>query len=53
MLVVAGATALAAAYLAHTVLGMPPSAIRYDALGMAACVTAFIGAGLLARRRDK
>jgi hypothetical protein len=53
MLVVAGATALAAAYLAHTVFGMPPSAIRYDALGMAACITAFIGAGLFARRRDK
>jgi hypothetical protein len=53
MLVVAGVTAFAAAYLAHTAFGMPPSAIRHDALGMAARITAFMGAGMLARRRDK
>jgi hypothetical protein len=53
MLVMAGATALAAAYLAHTVLGMPRAAIRYDALGMAACLIAFIGIGLFAQRWDK
>lgn len=53
MLVMAGATALAAAYLAHTVLGMPRAAIRYDALGMAACLIAFIGVGLFAQRWNK
>jgi hypothetical protein len=53
MLVVAGVTALAGAYLAHTVFGISPSAIRYDALGMAACLMAFIGAGMFAQRRDK
>ena len=52
MLVVAGVTALAGAYLAHTVFGIP-SAIRYDALGTAACLIAFIGAGMFAQRRDK
>jgi hypothetical protein len=40
------AVALMIAFLAHTVLGMPRSAIRIDALGMAACLTVFIGAGL-------
>jgi hypothetical protein len=49
----AGIVALGAAYLAHTVLGMPRVAIRYDALGMAACLSAFIGAGIFAQRRDK
>ena len=49
----AGVTALAGAYLAHTVFGISPSAIRYDALGMAACLIAFIGAGMFAQRRDK
>jgi hypothetical protein len=29
----AGIVAVAAAYLAHTVLGMPRAVIRYDALG--------------------
>jgi hypothetical protein len=53
ILVGAGIIALAAAYLAHTVLGMPRSAIRYDALGMAACLTAFIGAGMFGQWRDK
>jgi hypothetical protein len=49
----AGITALAAAYLAHTVLGIPRYAIRDDALGMAACLIAFIGAGLFAQRRGR
>jgi len=53
MLAVAGVTALAGAYLAHTVFGISPSAIRYDALGMAACLIAFLGAGMFAQRRDK
>jgi len=35
------------------VLGMPRAAIRLDALGMAACLTAFIGAGLFVQWRDK
>jgi hypothetical protein len=51
--VLAGVIALAAAYLTHTVLGMPRAAIRIDALGMAACLTAFIGAGLFVQGRDK
>ena len=51
--VLAGAIAFVAAYLAHTVLGMPRAAIRLDALGMAACLTAFIGAGLFVQWRDK
>jgi hypothetical protein len=51
--VLAGVVALAAAYLAHTVLGIPRAAIRIDALGMAACLAAFIGAGIFAQRRDK
>jgi hypothetical protein len=51
--VLAGVVALAAAYLAHTVLGIPRAAIRIDALAMAACLTAFIGAGIFAQRRDK
>ena len=49
----AGVVALGAAYLAHTVLGIPPTAIRHDSLGMAACLCAFIGAGIFAQRRDK
>jgi uncharacterized membrane protein YecN with MAPEG domain len=49
---VAGAIAFVAAYLAHT-LGMPRAAIRIDALGMAACLTAFIEAGLFVQWRDK
>jgi hypothetical protein len=49
----AGIAALAAVYLAHTVLGVPRAVIRYDALGMAACLAAFIGAGLFAQRRGK
>jgi hypothetical protein len=52
-LVGAGIAALAVAYLAHTVFGIPRAAIRYDALGMAACLTAFIGAAIFAQRRDK
>jgi hypothetical protein len=51
--ILAGVVALAAAYLAHTVLGIPRAAIRVDALGMAACLAAFIGAGIFAQRRDK
>jgi hypothetical protein len=51
--VLAGVVALGAAYLAHTVLGIPRAAIRIDALAMAACLTAFIGAGIFAQRRDK
>src|ERR1700722_16021708 len=51
--VLAGVVALAAAYLAHTVLGIPRAAIRIDALGMPACLGAFIGAGIFAQRRDK
>ena len=47
------AVALMVAFLAHTVLGIPPSAIRIDALGTAACLTAFIGAGLFMQRRGK
>jgi hypothetical protein len=35
-----------AAYLPHTVFRMPPFAVRDDALGMAACLLAFVGAGL-------
>jgi hypothetical protein len=53
VLVGAGVAALAVAYLAHTVLGVPRAAVRYDALGMAACLTAFISVGLFAQRRDK
>jgi hypothetical protein len=49
----AGIVAVAAAYLAHTVLGMPRAVIRYDALGMAACLTGFLVAGKFAQRRDK
>ncbi len=49
----AGVVALGAAYLAHTVLGIPRMAIRYDSLGMAACLSAFIVAGMFAQRRDK
>ena len=49
----AAIAAFIVAYLAHTVLGMPRSAIRIDALGMAACLTAFIGAVVFAERRDK
>jgi hypothetical protein len=49
----AGIVALGAAYLAHTVLGIPRLVIRYDCLGMAACLSAFIGAGIFAQRRDK
>lgn len=49
----AGVVALSIAHLAHTVLGVPSAAIRNDALGTAACLTAFIGAGLLARKRSK
>lgn len=37
----AGVVALAIAHLAHTVLGVPSTAIRNDALGTAACLTAF------------
>jgi hypothetical protein len=43
--------ALGAAYLAHSVLGIPRHAIQIDALGMAACVAAFIGAAVFAQRR--
>jgi hypothetical protein len=43
--------ALAVAYLAHSVLGMPRHAIQIDALGMAACIAAFIGAAVFAQRR--
>ena len=48
-----GATlfALAVAYLAHSVLGIPRHAIQIDALGMAACMAAFIGAATPAQRR--
>jgi hypothetical protein len=49
----AAVIALAAAYVAHTILGMPRAAIRVDALGIAACLTAFIGAGMFAQGRDK
>src|SRR5260370_23613964 len=47
----AAIVALAAAYLAHTVFGIPRYAIRDDALGMAACLVAFIGAGVFVQRR--
>jgi hypothetical protein len=50
-LVGAAIVALAAAYLAHTVFGIPRHAIRDDALGMAACLVAFIGAGLFVQRQ--
>jgi asparagine N-glycosylation enzyme membrane subunit Stt3 len=43
--------AFAIAYLAHTMLGVPRHAIRIDALGMAACLAAFIGAAVFAQRR--
>jgi hypothetical protein len=49
----AAIAASVAAYLAHTVLGMPRAAIRIDALGLAACLTAFIGTGLFVQWRDK
>jgi hypothetical protein len=43
--------AFVVAYLAHAVLGVPRQAIRIDALGMAACLAAFIGAAMFAKRR--
>jgi membrane protein DedA with SNARE-associated domain len=43
--------AFVVAYLAHAVLGVPRQAIRIDALGMAACLAAFIGAAMFAQRR--
>ena len=39
------------AYLAHVVLGVPRHVIRIDALGMVACVAAFIGVAIFAQRR--
>ena len=47
----AAVSALAVAYLTHSVLGMPRHAIQIDALGMAACIAAFIGAAAFAQRR--
>ena len=49
----AAIVALAAAYLVHTVFGIPRYAIRDDALGMAACLVAFIGAGVFVQRRGR
>jgi hypothetical protein len=47
------AVALLIAFLAHNVLQMPPYAIRNNALGMAACLVGFIGAGLFMQWRGK
>jgi hypothetical protein len=44
--------ALMAAVLAHG-LRIPPFAVRDDSLGMAACLIAFLGAGLFVQWRDK
>jgi hypothetical protein len=50
----AAIVALLGAYLAHTVLRMPPLAVRDDALGMAACLIALIGGvGLFVQWRSK
>jgi hypothetical protein len=49
----AAVVALLGAYLAHTVLRMPPFAVRDDALGMAGCLIALIGAGFFLQRRGK
>ena len=49
----AGIVALLVAYVAHTVLGMPRYAIRIDALGMAACLMAFIATDLFMKWRSK
>jgi hypothetical protein len=49
----AGIAALAAAYLAHTVLGIRRAAVLTDALGMAACLLAFVGTGLFIEWRNK
>jgi hypothetical protein len=44
--------ALIAAVAAHA-LRMPPFAVRDDSIGLAACLTAFVGAGLFVQWRDK
>jgi hypothetical protein len=44
--------ALVAAVLAH-VVRMPPFAVRDDSLGVAACLAAFVAAGLFVQWRDK
>jgi Kef-type K+ transport system membrane component KefB len=49
----AAIVALLGAYLAHTILRIPPLAVREDALGIAACLIAFIGVGLFMQRRGK
>jgi hypothetical protein len=49
----ASLVALLGAYLAHTVLRMPPFAVRDDALGMVACLIALIGAGLFVQWHGK
>ena len=43
--------ALMAAFLTHA-LRIPPFAVRDDSLGIAACLTAFVGAALFAQWRD-
>jgi hypothetical protein len=49
----AALVALLGAYLAHTVLRMPPFAVRDDALGMAGCLIVLIGAGFFLPWRGK
>jgi hypothetical protein len=44
--------AIIAAVLAHAVR-IPPFAVRDDSMGLAACLAAFVGAGLLVQWRDK
>ena len=50
---VAITVAFAAAYLAHTVLGIPRAAIRIDAIGLAGCLTAFVVTNLCMQWHDK
>jgi hypothetical protein len=45
--------AASVAYVAHTVFGFSPRAIRTDALEMAGCLVLFLGAGFLAQRHDR
>jgi hypothetical protein len=52
-LVGAAVIALFMEYVAHSVFGIPRAAIRQDALGMAACLAAFVATGLALQRRGK
>jgi hypothetical protein len=49
---IAFVVAASVAYVAHTVFGLSPKAIRTDALEMAGCLVLCLGAGFLARRHD-